>query len=100
MPRQFKPKRSDLERQPRDGLPALMMADHTRREKMKNIKKEIMRTYGIAGEDQHNKNLEIVADYYIECQPNYYRQSLEDFAGFASDEGNLKEFIRRGAVIL
>ena len=61
------------------------------------FKKFVIDNYGIEGDDQHNKNLNIMLECYFEDRKNY---DIYDFAEYASGTTNLDKFISRGAVIL
>jgi hypothetical protein len=63
------------------------------------FKAMIMDAYGMEGEDQHNKNIEIMVDCFLEDKKSY-DWTIDIFAEYASDENNLDKFIKRGAVVL
>lgn len=65
----------------------------------KAVRATIMEAYSVNGDEQSNKNLEIMVDCYFEETP-YWKQHIDDFANYASDEKNLDKFIARGAKIL
>lgn len=67
----------------------------------KEIRTEIMRAYEIDGQDQHNKNLSIMIDCFLEDGYANTYKGLKDFAAYASDnDHNLQKFIDHGAVII
>lgn len=65
----------------------------------KDFRNTIINAYGIKGEDQHNKNLEIMVECFTE-EIGVNSWTIDKFAEYASDEKNLDKFVSRGAVVL